>query len=123
MTGNEISDLNQCYLALGYCVFMLVLGLIVQKFPPKKINHFYGYRTKRSMKNQTVWEAANTYASAVFVRIAMYSFLLPIGAYFLFPQYTILITIIGNTGLLFFLMYTTENYLKIHFDAEGNSRN
>lgn len=120
MKGNEITDQNQLYLALGYCVFMLLLGLIVQKFPPKRINHLYGYRTNRSMKNQTIWDAANRYASKVFVRISLYSFLLPIGAYFMFPKYNILVTIIGNTVLLLLVIYATEKYLSSHFDSGGN---
>lgn len=120
MTAIEISNHNQLYMALGYCAFMLVLGLLFQKFPPKKINYLYGYRTNRSMKNQEVWEAANNYASKLFLRICLYSFLLPVVSYFLFPQYNILITIIVNTLLLFFMMYSTETYLKEYFDADGN---
>ena len=30
-------------------IFYLV-ALVLSKFPPKKINYFYGYRTKASMK-------------------------------------------------------------------------
>lgn len=36
----------------------LLAGLILYLFPPKKINRFYGYRTPRSMKNQTNWDYA-----------------------------------------------------------------
>ena len=36
-------------------------------FPPRKINGIYGYRTNRSMKNQTNWIAANKLASFIFV--------------------------------------------------------
>jgi hypothetical protein len=32
-------------------IFMLA-GFIMLKFPPKKINSLYGYRTSSSMKNQ-----------------------------------------------------------------------
>ena len=36
-------------------------------FPPRNINALYGYRTNRSMKNQTNWTAANKLASVIFV--------------------------------------------------------
>ena len=35
-------------------IFYLV-ALVLSKFPPKKINYFYGYRTKASMKSQESW--------------------------------------------------------------------
>ena len=76
MISNQYTDQNQLYIALGYCAFMLLLGWLLKKFPPKKINHLYGYRTQRSMKNQATWEAANTYSSLVFFKISLYSFLI-----------------------------------------------
>ena len=38
---------------------MVILTYIFYKFPPKKINPLYGYRTNRSMQNQKVWDFAN----------------------------------------------------------------
>lgn len=35
-------------------IFYLV-ALVLSKFSPKKINYFYGYRTKASMKSQESW--------------------------------------------------------------------
>lgn len=35
-------------------IFYLV-ALVLSKFPPKKTNYFYGYRTKASMKSQESW--------------------------------------------------------------------
>lgn len=120
MTENEISDQNQLYLALGYCAFMLILALVLKKWTPKKRNHLYGYRTTRSMKNQRLWKAANDYAAAIFVRICLYSFLIPMVCYFISPQYNLLSTIIVNTVLLFYILYATEKYLNSHFDVDGN---
>jgi len=36
--------------------FLILAGFIMLKWPPKKINSLYGYRTKRSMKNQENWD-------------------------------------------------------------------
>lgn len=41
------------------------IGLVIQIAPPHKVNHFYGYRTIRSMKNQTSW----AYAHVCFARV------------------------------------------------------
>jgi uncharacterized membrane protein len=121
MISNQYTDQNQLYIALGYCAFMLLLGWLLKKFPPKKINHLYGYRTQRSMKNQATWEAANTYSSLVFFKVSLYSFFIPVALYFLYPQLNVLFTIITNTLLLLYVLYATENHLKASFDTQGNS--
>ena len=120
MISNQYTDQNQLYIALGYCAFMLLLGWLLKKYPPKKINHLYGYRTQRSMKNQATWEAANTYSSLVFFKVSLYSFFIPIALYFLYPQQNVLFTIITNTLLLLYVLYATEKHLKARFDIQGN---
>ena len=120
MISNQHTDQNQLYIALGYCAFMLLLGWLLKKFPPKKINHLYGYRTQRSMKNQATWEAANTYSSLVFFKVSLYSFFIPVALYFLYPQLNVLFTIITNTLLLLYVLYATEKHLKARFDIQGN---
>ena len=54
---------NQLMIALGYCVFMLIIFIIYFLYPPKKINYLYGYRTKQSMLNNETWTFANKYAA------------------------------------------------------------
>jgi uncharacterized membrane protein len=46
----------------------LIMGLIFNKFPPKKINELYGYRTLASKKNQQTWDVANRYAAKYMIR-------------------------------------------------------
>jgi uncharacterized membrane protein len=116
----SISDTGQLWWALGYCGFMWVLALILRKYPPKKINHFYGYRTNRSMKNQRIWDAANEYSSELMYRFCIYSFLIPVVCYFLFPSWNLLITVVGNTLLIFLVIYYTEKYLSKNFDENGD---
>ncbi|MDP4629843.1 MAG: SdpI family protein [Flavobacteriales bacterium] len=38
------------------------------KFPPKKINSIYGYRTARSMKSQENWDIAQRYSSRLMLK-------------------------------------------------------
>lgn len=52
------------FLALGIGISYFVISIITAKYPPKNINHWYGYRTKRSRKSQEAWEFAQTFASS-----------------------------------------------------------
>jgi len=58
-------------LLLGGGIFALA-GAIQRRFPPQKINHFYGYRTTRSMKNQTVWDFAQRYSADKMMRLGFW---------------------------------------------------
>lgn len=53
-----------------------VLGLIMQRYPPKQINSFYGYRTSASMKNQQAWDEANRYAARLMTSLGLYSLII-----------------------------------------------
>jgi len=44
-------------------IIFIAAALIQIKFPPKKINSLYGYRTKNSMKSQEAWNFAQSYSS------------------------------------------------------------
>ena len=49
-------------LSISGLIFLLA-GFIQQRFPPKKINHLYGYRTATSMKSQESWVFAQQYSA------------------------------------------------------------
>lgn len=46
----------------------LILGLILSRFPPRKINPLFGYRTVRSMRNQASWDLAQVVSSREMVK-------------------------------------------------------
>ena len=48
-------------------VFLLA-GFIMHKWPPKKINGLYGYRTGSSMRSQERWDFAQAYAAGQMIR-------------------------------------------------------
>lgn len=52
-------------------IFLLV-GYIQQRFPPKKINHLYGYRTSTSMQSQEVWDFAQQFSARKMIRMGGY---------------------------------------------------
>lgn len=39
---------------------LFLLSIFFWKFPPKKINNLYGYRTFKAMQNQEIWDFANS---------------------------------------------------------------
>lgn len=120
---NDFTTFEELMIGLGYCLFMLVLGIVFLKFPPKKINYLYGYRTNRSMKTQEVWDAANIFSAKALIKISLWSLVFPVFSYLFFPKYTILITVIGNTILLLATLPMTENFIKKNFDEDGKALN
>jgi uncharacterized membrane protein len=43
---------------------LVIIGLIMSRFPPKKINDYYGYRMPSATKNQQTWDEANRFSAA-----------------------------------------------------------
>lgn len=54
---------------------LFLLSIMFWKFPPKKINNWYGYRTHKTMLNQKIWDFANTVFSKNLVIYSGISFL------------------------------------------------
>jgi hypothetical protein len=115
-------NLKLLLLVVGYCSFMILLGIIFFKFPPKKINHLYRYRTSRSMKNQTVWDAANGYSSKLFLQLNLIACIVLVIIYFLIPQHRLIGTVLTSTMLIICTVPMTEKYLNTHFDRDGKSK-
>jgi uncharacterized membrane protein len=54
---------------------LFLLAVIFWKFPPKKINSLYGYRTHKAMLNEKIWKFANTTFNKTFLIYSSFSFL------------------------------------------------
>jgi len=107
---------------LLYGLPLLIFGYIYKIRPPKKINHLYGYRTTRSMKNQQVWDYANKIGAQAIMysgAITMIFGLLPLFINWKYvhfiPLAVLLLTLIG--GILY-----CEKLLDQHFDKNGNPK-
>lgn len=103
-------------------LIFLVGGIIWKKYPPKKINHLYGYRTRRSMANQIIWDYANKIGAKMFIYTG--AFLLGIGlvAYFLFPVESTIIVLFAMLIGVVVGMFWCEAQLNKRFDKNGNSK-
>ncbi len=53
-------------------IVFLLLGFFQYKFPPKKINDLYGYRTKNSMSSIEKWNLAQKHSSILMMKIAIF---------------------------------------------------
>lgn len=54
---------------------LFIISIIFWKFPPKKINNFYGYRTPKAMQNEKIWTFANKTFNETFLKFSGFSFL------------------------------------------------
>jgi uncharacterized membrane protein len=49
-------------------VLLVMIGVIMSRFPPKHINSYYGYRMPSAMKNQQTWDEANRYSAVYMIK-------------------------------------------------------
>lgn len=109
---------NSALLLVGF--LFLYLAYYYLKKPPKKINHVYGYRTRRSMSNQDIWDFANKQSAKDFWRVAIVT--MSIGLILLLFDIPFKV-IIQMTVLLLGLgisVWHTEKEIDKHFDKNGN---
>ena len=115
----EIVNPLALILVLTGIIFYLA-GFIQAKWPPKKINHFYGYRTSTSMRNQEIWEFAQQYSSDKTQKLGGYTILLGVLAFFInFHQmWAIWVGIALVTLLRVLMIIQIEKELKNRFPKE-----
>lgn len=99
-------------------LLLIILGVVMTFFPPKKINNYYGYRSELAKSSQRAWDLAQEYSRKANIS---YGFtMLAIGAitgYLLFLQKGIYI-VLGIELFILMPIFTfarngaTEKYLK-----------
>lgn len=113
--------MNPYYYVLSINGLLFLFSVIFYFFPPKKINFIYGYRTNKTMKNDTIWKFANTYFTKQFLIYAAISFAAAL----------ILASILKRVSwqpmaiMLFSLgaaIIKTEQEINKNFDEEGNKK-
>ena len=58
--------------AILIAIALNLLALIYKFYPPKKINRYYGYHMKSSMRNQDTWTEANTYVGRLLLLLSIF---------------------------------------------------
>ena len=110
-------------------LMLLIVGLWMRKAPPKNINHFAGYRTSTSMKNQDTWDFAQAYSGKMMCRLGWISILVAvIPMLFVIGASEDVISIVGLIlcGVLLIplllVVPLTEKALQKAFDKDGSRR-
>ncbi len=125
---------------MGFWFFMLVMALLIpvtmlgvgwlfMKKAPKDIDYVFGYRTRRSMKNEATWAFAHRYIGRLWFICGL--ILLPIAV---IPMLLVIgkdADTVGTTGGILTVIQLlplagsiipTEKALKKHFDESGRPR-
>ena len=119
-TNIKLKMTNSFTYILSINGLLFLLSLICWKFPPKKINSIYGYRTHRTMQNNDIWSFANSLFGITLLKYAGVGFIAALLLTFVnealmnswfsmaFMIFTLLIAVIS-----------TEKELNKNFDDEG----
>ena len=94
-----------------------VAGYIQFKYPPKKINFLYGYRTTTSIRSQEIWDFSQTLSAKKIQQLGVYLFFGGILAYFINIDhfFAMWIGISLVTGSPVLLIFQVEKELKRRF--------
>jgi len=110
-------EINPPVLVCVLCgLIYIIIGQLVLRYPPKKINDFYGYRTSRSKKSQAHWDYAQKESSKYIIQSGYYC-LLTCALFILFEtgKAGIWSAIILTTLYPFISVIQTEKALKKKF--------
>lgn len=107
-------DINPGIIVCGLSgIIYLITGKLMQLYPPKKINDFYGYRTSRSKKSQMHWEFAQIESAKHLIKAGYYSLFCCLPFIVLeFDKSLVWIAIVVVTLLPFMAIFQTEKALK-----------
>ena len=126
---------------MGFWIYMLVMTLLIpaimicfgrffSRKAPDRINHGFGYRTARSMKNKDTWVFAHKCVGKLWTRLGWT--LLPLSVLVMLPVFGKDKDTVGYTGaalealqilVMIGTIFFVEKELKKTFDNEGRRRN
>ena len=123
--------LNEIALLCGFLalpVVTLIVGIILLKNPPA-VNGFFGYRTKMSMKNENIWQFAQTLSGSMFVKIFAPLTVVSAAVFFTIEsqnedtKFTVFVAVLAiNIAAVAFVNHGVGRVLKREFDEDGNRK-
>ena len=98
-------------------LIFLVIGAIMYYFPPKKINHFYGYRTASSMRSIESWNFAQRFSAVRMMIIGVFLMAASFIIYYLelTSQTEVTLEICVIFAAIIYLFIATERAIKRNF--------
>jgi len=102
------------FISVSVSFLFLLIGFLGIKFPPKKANWIYGYRTKRAMQSQYNWDFAQQYSAKASLIAGLFFLIASIaGCFFIVNNGTAtIIEIVLLVITLTIIVLKTENKLK-----------
>ncbi|MEQ3501238.1 SdpI family protein [Tenacibaculum sp. SSH1-16] len=113
--------MNPFYYVLSINGLLFLFSIIFHFFPPKKINAIYGYRTNKTMKNDTIWQFANTFFTKEFMKYSAVSLVASLVLAFISKELTWQPMAIMLLSLAVSVV-KTEQEINKNFDGDGNRK-
>lgn len=114
--------MNPYYYVLSVNGLLFAFSIIFYLIPPKKINALYGYRTEKAMKNDDIWNFANSFFTKQLIKYAAISLIVALVLAYIHNDVSwqpMTITILS----LVVSVVKTEQVLAEKFDEEGERIN
>jgi uncharacterized membrane protein len=105
--------------ALVPSLLLMVLAMFYRAYPPKSINFFYGYRTRKSMRNQQTWDFANRIAAKMLFYVGASTLMVATATYFVDPLWAFGVSIFFLLVAMFAGIFWCERQLALNFDKDG----
>ena len=87
---------------------LFAVSLVFKFFPPRNINSFYGYRTKKSRENSTNWKVANEYSADLMVKLMTPLFLVTVLLHFLGLEFNTSLSILLALSFVTIIILTEK---------------
>ncbi|MDR3598690.1 SdpI family protein [Clostridium sp.] len=106
-------------------IIFIFFGTTLKLWPPKDINHVFGYRTFFAMKNNETWKEGNNFSGVMMILSGVIAFFFSISATFIYwnsPNISSVISGIGSIVIAFCFVFYTEVHLRKTFDENGKRK-
>ena len=104
-------------------LLLIIFAWYYKAFPPKSINFIYGYRTRKSMRNQETWDFGNKIGAEMMFYTGMATLVVGTVAYFISPTWSLGISGFFLVVALFEGIFWCEQQLAHNFDKNGKRIN
>ena len=104
-------------------ILLLVFAWCYKTYPPKNINFIYGYRTRKSMRNQETWDFANRIGARMMYYVGLSTFFVGTASYLISPKWALGFSLFFLLVAMFAGIFWCERQLEINFDKNGKPLN
>lgn len=99
-------------------IFPVLLWTVLNIFPPRKINNWYGYRTANSKRTQQYWDEGNRYSNQFYLYIGILALGISFLANYLQFKNGVFLTAMVVATCMILIVPITEKHLKKTFNIK-----